>query len=98
VRIIHLHTDQDGAQTTIVTVQDDTVAVATYFHDEDLILTEPDSSVVYDADAAEELAEGIWHAAQHARAGDVRGWDAVRRERIDAFQSSHLQLVEPVDR
>jgi hypothetical protein len=86
VRIIHLHTDDEGSHTTIVTVQDNTVAISTYFHDEDLILTEPDSTWGYSADEAIALAQGIIHAAEHARAGDIRGWDAERRERVEADQ------------
>jgi hypothetical protein len=84
VRIIHLQTDDEGAHTVIVTVQDDTVAISTYFHDEDLILTEPDSTWGYSAGEAIELADGIIHAAEHARAGDIPGWDAGRRQRVEA--------------
>jgi hypothetical protein len=90
MKIIHSHTDDAGSQTTIVSVQDDRVALATYFHDEDLILTDPDSTAEFDADAdadaAEALADGILHAVEHARAGDIRGWDAERRERVAAHR------------
>ena len=86
MKIIHLHTDDAGSQTTIVSVQDDRVALATYFHDEDLILTDPDSISEFDADAAEALAYGILHAVEHARAGDIWGWDAERRERVAAHR------------
>ncbi|MGB9302256.1 MAG: hypothetical protein WCB92_00825 [Mycobacterium sp.] len=87
MKIMHSHTDDDGSQTTIVSVQDARVALATYFHDEDLILTDPDSFSDFDADAAEALAYGILHAVEHARAGDIRGWDAERRERVAAHRA-----------
>ena len=63
MKIMHSHTDTAGSQTTIVSVQDDRVALATNFHDEDLILTDPDSFSEFDADAAEALAYGILHAS-----------------------------------
>jgi hypothetical protein len=86
MKIMHSHTDDAGSETTIVSVQDGRVALATYFHDEDLILTHPDSFSEFDAEAAQALAHGILHAVEHARAGDIRGWDAERRERVAAHR------------
>lgn len=82
MKITHVHTDEAGASTLILTVQDNSVGLTFYFHDEDLILTEPEAFAVLDPAEAIQIAHALLESAALARDGIIEGWAAERRRRV----------------
>lgn len=84
MKIIEVQSDVEGAQTIIISVQENDVGIAVYFHDEDLFITDPSSISVLDPAQAFRLSKALGQAAQLASDGSVEGWDAERRRRVGA--------------